>query len=82
MEIVVQLLQKIPPVWPRIAALLALGLLFFLPKARRILMHKTFGEHRTEQLQSLLQLRKLELEVAALRAANPDAVDSAIDAKS
>ena len=80
MEIVVQIVQQIPPVWPRVAALLGLALLFFLPEARRLLMHRVFAEHKTEQLKHLLQLRKLELEVAALKAANPDAVDSAVDA--
>ena len=81
MEIVVQLVQQIPPVWPRVAALLGLALLFFLPEARRFLMHKAFGEQRTEQLKILLQVRKLELEVAALKAANPEAGISAIDAE-
>lgn len=81
MEIVVQIVEHIPPFWPRIAALLGLVLLFFLPEARRLLMHKAFGEQRTEQLKNLLQLRKLELEVAALKAANPETVNSTLDAE-
>ena len=81
MEIIVQIAQQIPPTWPRIAALLGLVLLFFLPEARRFLIHKAFGEQRAEQLKSPLLLRKLELEVAALKAANPDSVNSAIDAE-
>ena len=79
MEIVVQIVQHIPPVWPRVAALVGVVLLFFLPEARRFILHKAFGEQRAEQLRSLLQLRKLELEVAALKAANPEVVSSAID---
>jgi hypothetical protein len=81
MEIVLRIVQQIPPIWPRIAALLGLALLFFLPEARRFLTHKAFGEQRTEQLKNLLQLRKLELEVAALKAANPEADVSAVDAE-
>ena len=81
MEIVIQIVQQIPPVWPRVLALLGLVLLFFLPEARRFLIHKTLGEQRTEQLKTLLQLRKLELEVAALKTANPEAANSVVDAE-
>ena len=82
MEIVVQIIQQIPPIWPRVVALLGLVLLFFLPEARRFLIHKAFREDRTEHLKNLLQLRKLELEVAALKTANPEAVNnSAVDAE-
>ena len=62
-------------------ALLGLVLLFFLPESGRLLIHKAFGEQKTEKLKNLLQLRKLELEVAALKTANPEALNSAVDAE-
>lgn len=80
MEIVVQIVQQLPPVWPRVTALLGLALLFFLPEVRQWLIHKVFGRHRTDRLKHLLELRKLELDVATLKAANPAAV-SALDAE-
>lgn len=79
MEIAVQIIQQIPPIWPRVAALLGLVLLFFLPESRRLVLRKAFGDQKTEQLMNLLQLRKLELEVAALKAANPEALNSAVE---
>jgi hypothetical protein len=81
MQIFVDLIKQLPPIWPRVAALIGLALLFVLPEARRFLLNIGLGDRRSEQLNKLLQLRKLELEVAALKAANPEAGDSPVDAQ-
>ena len=80
MEIVVKIVQQIPPTAPRVTAVVALVLVFFLPEVRRLL-HKLVIGDSTEQLKSLLEVRKLELEVAALKAARPEAAASPIDAE-
>ena len=81
MEIVVKILQQIPPFWPRFVSLLVLGLLLFLPEARRFLTRRAFGDQRIEQFRNLLEIRKLELEVAALESANPKALNSVVKAE-
>jgi hypothetical protein len=82
-EIVVQILKQLPPFWPRAAMLGVLILLLALPQSRRWMRRGRTGERRLERARSLLELRKLELEVTILRGqanSGPSQLDDAIEA--
>lgn len=81
MEIVVQIIKQLPPFWPRAAVLLALALLLFLPEMRRVLTRSVPGKRRLDHVKHLLEVRKLELDVAALKAKIPETESSILDAE-
>lgn len=76
MEILIQIFKQIPPFWPRLAVLIVLILLVALPQTRRLLRGRS---KRLDRAKGLLELRKLELEVAKLRASSPEVGDSWLD---
>lgn len=79
MEIVTQILKHLPVGWPRIIALVCLGLLFFFPELRRQLTFKHQEKENLDRAKQLLELRKLELSVVELKARYPDATNDFID---
>ena len=79
MEIVVQILKNLPAGWPRIIVFVGLGLLFFFPEFRHMLTRRRDEDERLDQLKQLLELRKLELDVAELKANNPQAENPKLD---
>jgi len=81
MEIVVRILKHLPPGWPRIVVLIGLGLLFFFPELRRVLTRRHREKEQLEQAKQLLELRKLELTVADLRAKQPEAKNENLDSQ-
>jgi hypothetical protein len=76
MEIVIQIFKQLPPFWPRLVLLVFLILLVALPQSRRLLRGRGASLDRAKRL---LEVRKLEIEVAKLRAGNPDTGDSVLD---
>ncbi len=81
MEIVVQVLKHLPSGWPRIIAVVGLGLLFFFPEMRRLLTSRQRDKERLEKVNRLLELRKLELTVEDLKAKHPEAKNERIDSQ-
>ena len=79
MEVIIQIIKQLPPIWPRLAVLVALIALLALPQTRRILTRRGPGTPRLQRAKHLLAVRKLQVEVAALRAANPEVGDSVLD---
>ena len=80
MEVIIHIFQQLPPIGPRLALLVVLIVLVALPQTRRMLSSRAgTGTRRLERAQKLLQVRKLEIEVAKLRDSNPDAKDSILD---
>ena len=73
---VIQIIKQLPPIWPRLAVLIAL---LALPQTRRILTRGETGTRRLERAKGLLAVRKLQIEVAALRAAHPEVGNSILD---
>jgi hypothetical protein len=80
METMILVLKQLPPIWPRVAVLALLLALVALPQARRLLTRGGTGSRRMERARTLLEVRKLELEVGALRAAHPELGPSRLDA--
>ena len=66
METIVQIVKQVPPFWPRVLVLVGIGLLFFLPEARTKLAQLGPRAKRNASLKELMELRKLELEIAEL----------------
>ena len=81
MEIVVQIIKQLPAGGPRILVLLGLGLLFFFPEMRRILIRGHRDKERFGNAQQLLELRKLELTVVDLKVKHPDALNQYVDSQ-
>lgn len=79
MEVFVQIIKQLPPFWPRLIVLIALIVLLALPQTRRILTRGGTGSRRLERAKGLLEVRKLQIEVAALRAAHPELGASNLD---
>ena len=79
MEVIIQIIKQLPPIWPRLAVLVALIALLALPQTRRILTRRGPGTQRLQRAKDLLAVRKLQVEVAALRAAHPEVGDSILD---
>jgi hypothetical protein len=78
MEMILQIFKQLPPFWPRLAALVVLVLLVALPQTRSLLKRRGA---RLDRAKRLLELRKLEIEVAKLRASVPEAGESVLDAQ-
>lgn len=81
MEIVFQILKQLPSGWPRIAVLVGLGLLFFLPEMRRMLTWHVWTNERFELAKQLLELRQLEITVEELKAQHPESKNEVIDGR-
>ena len=81
MEIAVQVLKHLPAGGPRILAVIVIGLLFFFPEMRRLFTKRHREKDRYEQLNQLLELRKLELTVADLKAKHPEAKNENVDSQ-
>lgn len=78
MEIIVQIVKQVPPFWPRVLVLVGIGLLFFLPEARTKLAQLGPRAKRNASLKELMELRKLELEIAELETRHPQAAETEI----
>jgi hypothetical protein len=78
-EVIIQIIKQLPPIWPRLALLIGLIVLVALPQTRRILTRRGPGNQRLQRAKDLLAVRKLQIEVEALRAANPEVGDSILD---
>lgn len=81
MEIVTQILKHLPAGWPRIVALVGLGMLFFFPELRRVLTQQHRNKENLELAKQLLTLRQLELTVFDLKSKHPDAKNDYIDGR-
>lgn len=79
MEIFVQVFKQLPAGWPRLLLVVALGLLLAVPRARRLLWRGGTGSHRLARAKQLLELRKLQIDVALLRAQHADLDESVLD---
>lgn len=79
MEIFIEVFKQLPAGWPRILLVVVLGLLLALPRARRLLLRGGTGSHRLARAKQLLELRKLQIDVAVLRAQHPDLDASVLD---
>ena len=81
MEIAVQILKHLPAGWPRIVALIGLGLLFFFPELRRLVSKRRHDKENVDRVKVLLELRKLELSVVGLQAQHPEAKNEHVDSE-
>lgn len=81
MEIVTQVLKHLPAGWPRIIALIGLGLLFFFPEFRRLLTQRHRNKENLELAKQLLELRQLELTVFGLKSQYPNSKNELIDGR-
>lgn len=81
MEILVHIFKQLPAFWPRAVLLGVLLLLVLLPQTRSLLTRGGLGSRRLDRAKRLLELRKIELEVAALRAQHAAAGGSQLDAQ-
>jgi len=79
MEIFVQVFKQLPAGWPRLLLVVALALLLAFPRARRLLWRSGTGSHRLARAKQLLELRKLQIDVALLRAQHADLDGSVLD---
>lgn len=79
MDILIQIFKQLPPFWPRLALVAVVLLLLMAPQARRWAKRAGLGDQQLARTKELLALRKLEIEVAALRQAHPDVEDSPLD---
>ena len=61
MEVIIQIIKQLPPIWPRLAVLIGLILLVALPQTRRILTRAGPGAKRLERAKELLAVRKLQV---------------------
>ena len=81
MEIVFETLKQLPSGWPRIAVLVALGLLYFLPNMRRMLRWRVWSNKRFSVAKQLLELRELEITVGTMKAEHPEMTNEAVDSR-
>lgn len=81
MELIAQILKQLPPFWPRLVAVIVLVLLLLLPQTRRLFKRVATGDRRLDRARHLLEVRKLQIEIDALRAKNPEIADSALDSQ-
>ena len=79
MEIISKIIQQLPPIWPRLLILAVLIGLVALPHTRRILKRGAGGKQKLDRAKQLLELRKLEIQVEAMRAEHPNVPESALD---
>jgi len=79
MEFFIQIFKQLPPFWPKVMVLLAIAALLLLPGARSLFRQASTGNRRLARAKSLLEVRKLQLDVETLRAKNPDAAPSVLD---
>ncbi len=79
LEVITHIFKQLPPIWPRVIVLALLVLALALPQTRRVLFRRSMGTRRLERAKKLLELRKLEIEVAALRSQHSDLKDSVLD---
>jgi hypothetical protein len=77
MEAIAKIMEQVPPFWPRVAAVAVVFLVMALPQARNIF--KGAGGKRLDRAKKLLEVRKLQIDVDKLRAANPELPDSVLD---
>jgi hypothetical protein len=81
MEIVTQILKHLPAGWPRIIALVGLGMLFFFPELRRLLTQRHRNKENLDLAKQLLELRQLELTVVDLKSKHPEAKNVNLDGR-
>ena len=81
MEIVVQILKHLPAGWPRILAVMLLGIMFFFPEMRRRLTKSHREKEQLELAKQLLELRQLELTVAGLKSKTPESKNIKLDSQ-
>ena len=79
MELLIKIFKQIPPLWPRIALVVVIGLALLFPKGRAVVTRGGRAKRRHERAKRLLELRKLQFDVALLRAKNPEIADSPLD---
>jgi hypothetical protein len=79
-ELFIRIFKQIPPLWPRLALVAAIALLLLAPRTRTLLMGGGRGKRRLDRAKRLLEVRKLQIDVATLRAKNPDVPESPLDA--
>ena len=72
MEIAFQILEQLPAGLARIAVVIGLAILFFLPEMRRKLTWRLWEDDRYEHAKKLLELRQLEIEVEASKSEHPE----------
>ena len=77
METIAQMIKQLPPFGPRLAAVIVLILLLLLPQAKSLF--KGGGTKRLDRAKKLLEVRKLQIDVDKLRAANSERPDSVLD---
>jgi hypothetical protein len=78
-ETLIQIIKQVPPVWPRVLLIAALLLLVALPHGTRMFALLGSGPRRLDRAKKLLEVRKLEIEVAALKAKDPHIGTSPLD---
>jgi len=78
-EIALKIIEQLPPIWPRLLFLAVLLLLLFVPQVRQFLSTRATGPRRLGRVRSLLEVRKLQLDVAKLRAAHPELTNTLLD---
>jgi hypothetical protein len=79
-ELFIRIFKQIPPLWPRLAVVAVIALIMLAPKTRALVMRGGRGKARLDRAKRLLEVRKLQIDVATLRAKNPDVAESPLDA--
>ena len=79
MELFIKIFKQLPPFWPRVAAIVVIGLVLLLPKLRPLISSASRNRRRLDHAKRLLELRKLQVDVAVARASHPEIAESEID---